>query len=362
MRVGDVVAGRFELVATAGTGGMGVVYRARDLVAGEPVAVKTLRDPGEYEAARFSREAAVLVELAHPGIVRYVSHGRHGHEPYLAMEWIDGTTLHERLHASRGVSVADAVALGRACAAALAAAHRRGIVHRDLKPANIMLVGGELARPKLLDFGIARQAASAGVLTRTGVVVGTPGYMSPEQVRGEVRAVDARSDVFSLGCVLYRCLAGVPAFAGDSLAVLAKILVDEVPPPSSHVASVPRSLDQLVLRMLAKAPVARPADAAEVEAELARIAPTLDPDATAASTSSASRESFADTVLAAPTPTQTPAITTTEHRLVTIVLAAPVAEAAAAVAVDAARIATVATAFAGPRRPRSSPDRARAPR
>jgi hypothetical protein len=365
MRLGDVVAGRFELVAVAGSGGMGVVYRARDLVAGDHVAVKTLREVGEHEAARFAREAALLVELAHPGIVRYVAHGLHDHQPYLAMEWVDGATLHDylatALRAARRVAVADAVTLARAVAAALAAAHRRGIVHRDLKPANVILAGDDLARPKLLDFGIARQAATAGVLTRTGVVVGTPGFMAPEQVRGEVHAIDARSDVFALGCVMYRCLAGVPAFAGDSLAVLAKILVDEVPPPSVHARDVPAALDRLVMRALAKSPAERPADAGAVEAELADIAAALGAGATLATLSAPrsrdSAEALDDTI-AASSALPTPAITTTEHRLVTIVLAARVGRAggepppppptdATEAPALAARVAAIATTFGG---------------
>ena len=339
MQLGDVVAGRFELVAVAGTGGMATVYRARDAATGEPVAVKTLREVGEHEAERFAREAAVLVELAHPGIVRYVAHGSWAHEPYLAMEWIDGVTLHDRLQ--KPVGIAEAVGVARALAAALAAAHRHGVVHRDLKPANVMLAGGDLARPRLLDFGIARQAAGGGVLTRTGAVIGTPGFMAPEQVRGE-RAIDARCDVFALGCVLYRCVAGAPAFAGDSLAVLAKILVDEVVPLRVHVPAVPAVLDDLVARMLAKDAAARPADGAAVEAELAAIAAELAGGETVATTRAPAHEAFADTIAAggAPATAGATAIATTEQRVVTVVIArAPGA--------DATHVAAIATTFGG---------------
>ncbi len=241
MRPGDVVANRFQIEAIAGTGGMGTVYRALDLAAGGRVALKTLAGIGERDAARFTREAAVLAELAHPGVVRYVAHGlTAAHEHYIAMEWLEGETLHERL--GRGpLSLVDAIALGRAAAEALAAAHGRGIVHRDVKPMNLFLVGRVPAQVKVLDFGIARHVGHAGLLTHTGAILGTPGYMAPEQVRGET-SIDARTDVFCLGCVLYRCLTGVSAFGGDqSLAVLAKILVEDVPPPSTIVPAIPRA-------------------------------------------------------------------------------------------------------------------------
>src|SRR5262245_23728914 len=217
---------------------MGTVYRARDTVAGGVVALKTLARIGERDAARFAREAAVLAELVHPGIVRYVAHGLTAeHEHYIVMEWIDGETLHARLARGR-LAPEQALALARAVGDAIGAAHRRGVVHRDLKPINLIAPGGELARVKVLDFGIARHIAAAGLLTNTGTVVGTPGYMAPEQVRGET-TIDARSDVFALGCVLYRALTGASAFGGDQgLAVLAKILVEDVAPPSALVPGV----------------------------------------------------------------------------------------------------------------------------
>src|SRR5262245_15853804 len=211
MRPGDVVANRFRIESVAGTGGMGTVYRAHDVAADRTVALKTLAGIGERDAARFAREAAVLAELVHPGIVRYVAHGLTAdHEHYIAMEWLEGETLHDRLMRGR-MTLDDAIAIGRAAAEAIAAAHQRGVVHRDLKPMNLFLTPGGL---KVLDFGIARHVHHAGVLTNTGAVIGTPGFMAPEQVRGET-AIDARTDVFSLGCVMYRCLTGASAFGGD---------------------------------------------------------------------------------------------------------------------------------------------------
>src|SRR5687768_15401302 len=136
MRVGAVVANRFQIEAIAGTGGMGTVYRATDLVAGGNVALKILAGIGERDAARFAREAAVLAELVHPGIVRYVAHGlTTAHQHYIAMEWLEGETLHDRLGRGR-LSIPDSIVVVRAIAEALAAAHARGVVHRDIKPMN----------------------------------------------------------------------------------------------------------------------------------------------------------------------------------------------------------------------------------
>src|SRR6185437_222577 len=160
------------------------------------------------------------------------------------------------------LSVKDTLAITRRVAEALAAAHLRGVVHRDLKPANLFLVGGRAEAPKLLDFGLARTVAETG-LTAPGTVLGTPAYMAPEQIRGE--AVDARADVYGLGAVIFRCLAGHPPFGGEHrIAVLAKVLVEEPPGLSQLVPGVPRGLDALVRRMLAKDPERRPHDGAAV--------------------------------------------------------------------------------------------------
>ncbi|HUQ40898.1 MAG TPA: serine/threonine-protein kinase, partial [Candidatus Limnocylindrales bacterium] len=285
MRPGEVVANRFQIEAIAGTGGMGTVYRARDLAADEPVAVKMLAGLGERDAARFVREAALLAELSHPGIVRYIAHGLTAeHEHYIAMEWLEGETLYDRLARDR-FTLAETLQVNRAIAEAVAAAHRRGVLHRDLKPMNLFLAGKDLARVKVLDFGIARHIHHAGQLTNTGVIMGTPGYMAPEQVRGETN-LDARTDVFALGCVLYRCLTGQPAFAGEaSLAVLAKILVEDVVLPSALVPHIPRALDELVARMLEKDPAARPRDASAIADALGGLAEvTLRDSATSAPT------------------------------------------------------------------------------
>ena len=226
---GTILVGRFEIERLAGRGGMGHVYLARDRATGGPAAIKIIQsEPSDSRRARFLREAQVLAELEHPAIVRYLSHGYTvQHEPFLAMEWLDGEELGLRL-AREGVTAAAAVPLVRRIAEAIGHAHAHGVVHRDLKPNNVMLVGRDLARVKVLDFGVARVQAEAG-MTRTGAAIGTPSYMAPEQARGG-RDIDPRADVFSLGCILFECLTGRPPFTGDSImATLAKILLEEAP-------------------------------------------------------------------------------------------------------------------------------------
>jgi tetratricopeptide (TPR) repeat protein len=270
MRPGDVVQGRFVLEHLAGSGGMGSVYRARDQRDGGAVALKVMI--GNAPALdRFAREAEVLRGLSHPNIVRYVESGTtEDGRPWIAMEWLEGEDLEKRLARGR-LGVAESAALGAHVAAALATAHARGVVHRDIKPPNLFLQGGAIERVTLLDFGVARLRDGAGVETRTGQVVGTPAYMAPEQARGQ-EDVDARADVFSLGCVLFECLTGKPPFAAAHvMAVLAKILLEEAPRLRSLVPDVPPALDDLVHRMLAKEPARRPRDGAAVAAELAAL-------------------------------------------------------------------------------------------
>jgi eukaryotic-like serine/threonine-protein kinase len=184
MRPGDVVADRFEIERRAGAGGMGAVYRALDRETGKPVALKIVNIPIQQLIERFSREAQVLADIDHPGVVRYVAHGaRPGGEPYLAMEWLEGETLGERLGRA-GLTVGETLALAKRLADALGALHGRGFIHRDLKPGNVFLVAGSIEDAKLFDFGIARRSDGVADLTQTGVMIGTPGYMAPEQARG----------------------------------------------------------------------------------------------------------------------------------------------------------------------------------
>jgi tetratricopeptide (TPR) repeat protein len=272
----NVVAERFELLREAGAGGMGVVWEARDRVTGERVAVKVLADRSQEQ--RFMREGEVLAGLAHEAIVKYVAHDR----GWLAMEWLDGEDLGKRIE--RGaLSIDDCVTLATRIVGAIAEAHAQGVVHRDLKPGNVFLVGGDLARAKVLDFGLARDVTqSRRPLTQAGAVMGSIGYLSPEQARGQAN-VDARSDVFSLGCILFECLTGRVVFSGaHAVAVLAKLLVEDAPRVRSIRADAPRALDDLVARMLERDPAKRPRDASEVLGALAELnlRPTLAPRST----------------------------------------------------------------------------------
>lgn len=265
MNNGDLFGGRFRIDRLGGSGGYGHVYRAID-TDGSAVAVKVLRGPaGDH---RFVLEAQILAAIDHPGIVRYVTHGESPEgAPYLVTEWLDGETLAARL--KRGpLSVTEAIRLGYSVASALGAAHQLGVVHRDLKPANLFLVGSQIDAVKVLDFGVARLLDRGRALTASGEMVGTVGYMAPEQVRGE-RELDARADVFGLGCVLYRCLAGKPAFAGENLlSVMLKVIADEVPRVRVALPEALEALDELIAAMLEKDPKMRPPDGAAVATTL----------------------------------------------------------------------------------------------
>jgi eukaryotic-like serine/threonine-protein kinase len=271
LRLDDRLAGRFRIDARIAEGGMGVVYRGFDLEIDQAIAVKVLRPGAIDNVARFEREATLLATLHHPGVIRYVTHGvAYEGSPFLVTEWIEGTTLTEH-HAHVGLTPAETLAISCHVAEALGAAHARGLVHRDIKPDNILLAGGDLKRPMVIDFGLVRSTSGDHRLTETGVVVGTPGYMAPEQARGE-REIDARSDVFALGCVLYECITGMPAFAGRNVAaVMARIVLCDPPPLRELWPAVPPALERLVARMLAKRREDRPRDAAAVAAELRAI-------------------------------------------------------------------------------------------
>ena len=274
---GDYVADRYRVERLAGRGGMGAVYRALDEQTGDPVALKVVWSESA-SSARLLQEARVLGELRHPSIVRYVGHGQCPRGlTFLAMEWLEGEDLADRL-AGKGLSVDESVAVARRIAEGLAEVHARGIVHRDVKPTNIRLQGGSPGRATLIDFGVAcsrtmHAASFAPRITSTGIVLGTVGYMSPEQATGDPD-LDPRADVFALGCVLHECLTGEPAFAGDHvMAVLAKVLREQAPRIRDTRPDLPAALDELVARLLAKERALRPENATAVAEALRRVPP-----------------------------------------------------------------------------------------
>ncbi|WP_437816151.1 serine/threonine-protein kinase [Sorangium sp. So ce1078] len=253
---------------------MGEVFRARDVTSGAPVALKLLHADAARsdDTERFLREARFLSELRHPGIVAYLAHGKaQDGRPFLAMEWLSGKDLGERL--DRGaLRISECVTLLTRVADALAVAHERGVVHRDIKPSNLFLRDERVDAVTVLDFGIARWAVAGMTLTRTGRFVGTPGYMAPEQARGE-RDLGPATDIFALGCVAFECLTGKHLFAGrDLVGVLAKILFDDIPAVGALRPDTPPALAELLARMLDKDPHRRPPDAAALREQLAALA------------------------------------------------------------------------------------------
>ncbi|MEM9489198.1 MAG: protein kinase, partial [Myxococcota bacterium] len=259
MDAGAVIADRYVVDGHADTGGMGAVFRAHD-DSGRPVALKLLRPDMAHLHTRFVREAQLLQQLHHPAIVRCLDSGETASgEAFLVMEWLDGQDLRTRLAAGR-CSMADALCLTARIASALDYAHRRGVIHRDVKPSNIFLPGGDVTAAVLLDFGIARWAGSPREAAARGedARAGTPAYMSPEQVRGH-GDISAATDIFALGCVLFECLTGEPAFvAHDPMAVYCKILMDEPPRAGELVDGLPEPVEGLLGRMLATDAERRP--------------------------------------------------------------------------------------------------------
>ena len=267
--------GRFEISTVLGQGAMGVVYLANDPEIERPVAIKTVRPEamrGESAAeieARFLKEAKLAGRLQHPSIVTVYDVGRDRDVCFIAMEYVDGKPLTRYLTAADTLPLSGKIGIIRQVAEALAHAHERGVLHRDIKPGNILIAKD--GRVKVTDFGIGKfTAAATSELTRTGQMVGSPAYMSPEQVRGE--KVDARSDLFSLGVVLYELLTGVRPFPGESITTLVyQILHTEPRDPRELKVDLPMSTREVLACMLAKQPAKRPANAKEFVRELKRI-------------------------------------------------------------------------------------------
>ncbi|GAA1483152.1 Stk1 family PASTA domain-containing Ser/Thr kinase [Gordonia sinesedis] len=267
---------RYELGETLGFGGMSEVHFARDVLLNRDVAIKVLRadlarDPSFY--LRFRREAQNAAKLNHPTIVQVFdtgeSDGDDGPLPFIVMEYVDGDTLRDVLRANGPVSPRQAMTWMADVAAAMDFSHRNGIVHRDMKPANVMI--DKSGAVKVMDFGIARAMSdSTSTMTQTSAVLGTAQYLSPEQARGI--KVDPRSDIYSMGCVLFELLTGQPPFTGDSPVAVAHQHVHEDPPwPSAIRPDIPRELDSVVLKAMSKNKENRYQSAADLRADLIKV-------------------------------------------------------------------------------------------
>jgi serine/threonine protein kinase len=289
--------GRYEIVGELGKGAMGVVYCARDPLLDRTVAIKTVNmelaqdEMAEYEA-RFYQEAKAAGGLNHPNIVIIYDIGKSEKIAYMAMELLQGKELKTLLASGKALPVPFAVDVAAQMAEGLAYAHEHGIVHRDIKPANIMIVRGELV--KITDFGIARMR-TANVQTQVGIVLGSPRYMSPEQVAG--KRAEPRSDLFSVGVILYEMVTGKPPFNGEDVtSVMFQILNFVPPPPSSVNPEVPEMIDFIVAKAIAKAPADRYGNTRELASDLRdcqrRLQTAEAPAATATTTSKRAVTSF----------------------------------------------------------------------
>jgi eukaryotic-like serine/threonine-protein kinase len=297
----SVVGDRYRVEARIGQGGMAEVFRGFDPVLNRTVAIKVLlpqfaRDAGFV--ARFRREAQAAARLNQPNIVGVYDTGADGDRQYIVMEFVEGRTLAEFLAGGRRLTPMQSVELTQKIAAALASAHAQGIVHRDIKPGNVMVTRDGTV--KVMDFGIARMQTDI-TAPQTSSVIGTPTYLSPEQAQGQ--PVDARSDLYSLGCVLYELLAGQPPFTGDTPVAIAYKQVNETPvPPSAHNADIPPRLDAVVMKSLAKNPANRYQSAEEFSADLERVRQGQDVEATPLMVAGIGGD--ATQVIARPAPTQ----------------------------------------------------------
>ncbi|HEX6199749.1 MAG TPA: serine/threonine-protein kinase, partial [Thermoanaerobaculia bacterium] len=280
--------GRYRILRPLGAGAMGVVYLAEDPQIERQLAIKTLRQtlsvsPEDTREAterreRLLREARTAGRLIHPNVVTLFDAGEHEGTLFLAFEYVEGQSLDKLLARGEAMTTAEALRIAREAATGLAFAHARGVVHRDVKPANLLLA--EDGRVKVSDFGIAKMAGQATELTMTGTVVGSPHYLSPEQVRGE--ALDGRSDLFSLGVVLYELLGGRRPFDGDTLTTLVYQILHQPPPPMPLRPGLAPRLTEVVSRLLAKDRDERYGSAEEAVAALEGLERDLAPEVLAA--------------------------------------------------------------------------------
>ncbi|HEY0243274.1 MAG TPA: protein kinase, partial [Gemmatimonadaceae bacterium] len=271
MTLTGVIDDRYSIEREIGRGGMATVYLARDIRHGNRVALKILTSDfaSMVSGERFTREIRITAGLQHPNILPVFDSGQHNGHPYYVMPFVDGPTLSERIKKGGALAIDEALEIAGEVADALAHAHAEGIVHRDIKPSNILLAHGHAV---VADFGVARalEPVTEQDLTRTGIAVGTAAYMSPEQAAGEI--VDGRSDVYSLGCVLYEMIAGHPPYtAPNPRALMAKHWMDEIPSLRAVRSSVRSSIEALVRKAMAKRPAERFATAAEMEAAIRNV-------------------------------------------------------------------------------------------
>ncbi|HXK08619.1 MAG TPA: serine/threonine-protein kinase [Vicinamibacteria bacterium] len=289
------IAGRYQVVQKLGAGAMGTVFKARDRVLGRMTAIKTIRLEGlaasqaslEDLLKRFKQEAEVAAQLKHPNIVTIYDIGTTEGLSYISMEFVDGVGLDRVIAKAGKMSVERAAAIGAQVADALAYAHKHNVVHRDIKPANIMIEPGD--HVKVTDFGIAKVTDSAEHLTATGSLLGTPSYMSPQQARGE--KIDGKSDLFSLGCILYEMMAGQKAFRGETLtAIMFKIITEEPPSLRTLDPTVSDEMLRVIAKSLAKDDKSRYQTGRELADDLLAL----------------TRPGFVPTLRAAETPTLAP--------------------------------------------------------
>jgi tRNA A-37 threonylcarbamoyl transferase component Bud32 len=351
--------GAYRVLHQIGEGGMGSVWVAEHAMLGRRAAIKLLHP--QYNArpdivTRFFNEARAATAISDPGIVQIFDFGYHEGSAYIAMEMLDGEPLDKRLWRLGRFPVGDALRIMRQIASSVGVAHRAGIVHRDLKPENVYLVrdpevaGGE--RAKILDFGIAKLTNDPSVQkTQASAVMGTPTYMSPEQCRGAGQ-VDARSDVYALGCMLFVLLTGAPPFAAEGMGEIIAMHLRETPPaPSQRAPNIPPQVDAVVAQCLAKDPAHRFNSGTELAAALGLIESTVTNVPVSAGSVASARPAMpvATTLGAAAGMTSTPPVTAKRPRGALII------GAGAAVAVGIVITAVVASSSDGPAKPAAAP-------
>src|SRR6267143_3311061 len=285
--IGETIS-HYRIIEQLGEGGMGVVYLAEDTTLGRQVAMKFLTSTAADYRARFLREARAVSLLSHPNIATVFDYGETSEgQPYIVMELIKGRPLNEKLREG-SLPLPEAVRIVSSIAEALGEAHHQGVVHRDVKPSNVVIT--ERGQVKVLDFGLVKQLYEQHSLggdpnlptlpftrTRSDVIVGTPMYLSPEQATG--KKVDARSDLFALGVVLYECITGQAAFGGSSIIEIGAQIIHVTPPiPSTVNDRIPPELDRITTKAMEKKIEARYQSAEELIADLKEVLPTLAPD------------------------------------------------------------------------------------